>query len=141
MIDGLARNWNHGISPTTSDSQWNKALGEPDPKDYHVIPQGTTMNLQNPVAFRMYDLSGMGPGKDATGDIVATITIPDNSDANAYILRYNNDVVDNNLKRLYTPRSIPTKVWKIPLVEFRKRLIIHFNIAYQRHKIMQMANN
>ena len=33
------------------------------------------MNLHNPGAMRTYDLSGMGPGSDATGDLTKTKTI------------------------------------------------------------------
>jgi hypothetical protein len=126
-IDGLARNWNNGISTTSSTSDWDGALEEHDPEDYNVIPQAI-MNLHNPVAMRTYDLSGMGPGSDATGDFDENENNSDNC---------GNNHVDNNnhAQHLCIPPTVPTKVWKIPLVEFRKRLIIHFDIAYQRHEI------
>jgi hypothetical protein len=123
-IDGLASSWNNGIS-TEAESDWNGALGEHDPDDNHVVPRAI-MNLHNPVAMRTYDLSGMGPGSDA---IFEDAHNPDCGDASSDYVDHSFDNSDS------TGTTAPTAVRKLPLVEFRKRLITHFDIAYQRREI------
>lgn len=108
-------------------SDWDGPLGENDPDDNCVIPQAI-MNLHNPVEMRAYDLSGMGPGDDACLEVAHN---PDNGE---------DDIADrlldsDNHHTCNTVPTLPTKVWKLSLAEFRKRLIIHFDIAYQRHEI------
>ena len=123
--DGFATTWNNGVS--TVDSEWDGPLGEHHPEDDCVIPQAIR-NLHNPVSMRTYDLSGMGPGSDTLPDVV--------EEENAY-----SDGIDNashseqNENETPEQTAVPIVVRNLSLVEFRKRLIKHFDIAYQQRQI------
>ncbi|KAI2507621.1 Plant transposon protein [Fragilaria crotonensis] len=126
--DGFATTWNNGVS--TVDSEWDGPLGEHSPEDDCVIPQAIR-NLHNPVAMRTYDLSGMGPGSDTFPDTIAcadgTAVLDDNTSDNQE--HSNDDVL------IAEQADVPVGVRNLSLVEFRKRLITHFDIAYHRRQI------
>ena len=122
--DGYASTWNNGIPIVHSD--WDGPLGEHNPEDYNVIPQAI-LNLHNPVAMRAYDLSGMGPGSDTF-----YVDNCDNNDSHAF--SHNNDT-SNCTASIDTTQAAPIVLRNLPLAEFRKRLIKHFDISYQRRQI------
>jgi hypothetical protein len=124
--DGFTNNWNNGIpasDPSVPSSDWDGPLGEHDPDDFAVIPRAI-MNLHNPVAMRSYDLSGMGPGAD-------TVLAADTNNSNV-----SEDIpLDEAHNNNSTSNSGATLVRSLSLAEFRRRLIIHFAIAYRRREI------
>ncbi len=94
------------------NSAWNGPLGEHNPEDDCVIPQAIC-NLHNPVSMRTHDLSGMG-NTYADG-------ILDNASHS-----------EHNENETPEQTAVPIVVRNLSLVEFRKRLIKHFDIAYQQ---------
>jgi hypothetical protein len=133
-VDGLSEPWDGGISTSAaaagqddemSGGGWDGEMGQYDEEDFGVLP-AAVRNLNNPVAMRSYDLSGMGPGSDAIltngeelENYVEESAAVDNDDSCS-------DQNVNNQVEL---------VRKLSLAEFRKRLIIHFDIAYHRGEV------
>jgi hypothetical protein len=68
----LSEPWDGGVATTTPaggqddevQGSWDGEMGQYDEEDFALLP-AAIRNLNNPVAMRSYDLSGMGPGSDA----------------------------------------------------------------------------
>jgi hypothetical protein len=124
--DGFATTWNNEVSIVNSD--WNGPLGEHNPEDDCVIPQAIC-NLYNPVSMQTYNLSGMGPGSDTLPDVV--------EEENTYADGILDNASHSEQNENETPEqtAVPIVVRNLSLVEFRKHLIKHFDIAYQQRQI------
>ncbi len=110
------------------NSDWNTPLREHNPEDDCVIPQAIC-NLHNPVSMRTHDLSGMGPGSDTLPDVV--------EEENTYADGIVDDASHSEHNENETPEqtAVSIVVRNLSLVELRKRLIKHFDIAYQQRQI------
>jgi hypothetical protein len=111
----------HSNCHPTSDGDGGP-LGEHDADDFRVIPQAL-LNLHNPEAMRAYDLSGMGPGADVLQEDQQEIFAEDNN--SLPVTMDEQDAVNEGIQ----------VVRNLSLVEFRKRLITHFDIAFHRNEI------
>ena len=129
-VDGLSEPWDGGVATSTTaaggqddDMQggWDGEMGQYDDEDFAVLP-AAIRNLNNPVAMRSYDLSGMGPGSDA---ILADGEELENYVEESIAVDVDNSRDDNQVEL----------VRKLSLAEFRQRLIIHFDIAYHREEV------
>jgi hypothetical protein len=121
--DGLSTSCNNGIP--TIDSKWDGPLGEHHPEDNCIIPQAIC-NIHNPVAMRTFDLSGMGPGSG----IDEADNVYDNAQDNPS--HRSNQGNDDKAKE---QAAVLMAIRNLSLADFRKRLITHFDIAYQRREI------
>ena len=110
------------------NSDWDGPLGEHSAEDHGIIPQAIR-NLHNPVAMRSYDLSGMGPGSDTFFSDIETENVYANGVDNASHQHQHNE------NTTAEQAVVPTVVRNLSLSEFRKRLIMHFDIAYQRREV------
>jgi hypothetical protein len=72
--------------------------------------------------MQSYDLSGMGPGMDT---MLADIN-------NSYVA--DNITLDEVQNNDATSNAVATLVRSLSLAEFRRRLIVHFDIVYRRHE-------
>ncbi|KAI2492141.1 Plant transposon protein [Fragilaria crotonensis] len=122
-VDGLsAEPWDGGVATsTTAGGQnddvpggWDGEMGQYDEEDYGVFPSAIR-NLNNPVAMRSYDLSGMGPGSDAIltdDEELGNYAEESAAVGNDNISSCSDHGVDNQVEL----------VRKLSLAEFRKRL-------------------
>jgi hypothetical protein len=124
-IDGLDVRWEDGIS-----SDWERELGQHD-----CFDETTDNNIDNgalpdairrliaPVASRTYDLSSMGRGNDRVDSSL--------------------DDMDEAAVEDPAPHELPpidedgvTNVRDLSLDYFRRKLITHFDIAFQRGEVI-----
>jgi hypothetical protein len=123
-VDGLSEPWDGGVATTTPaggqddevQGSWDGEMGQYDEEDFAVLP-AAIRNLNNPIAMRSYDLSGMGPGSDA---ILTDCDELESYDLEERIAVGNDNSTDDQVEL----------VRKLSLAKFRQRLIIHFDIAY-----------
>ena len=65
-VDGLSAPWEGAVSTNTVEDEdevmggWDGEMGQHDEEDFGVLP-AAIRDLNNPVAMRNYDQSGMGP--------------------------------------------------------------------------------
>ena len=122
--DGLSEPWDGRVATTTPaggqddevQGSWDGEMGQYDEEDFAVLP-AAIRNLNNPIAMRSYDLSGMGPGSDA---ILTDCDELESYDLEERIAVGNDNSTDDQVEL----------VRKLSLAKFRQRLIIHFDIAY-----------
>ena len=111
-IDGLAAEWDNGVP-----SEWEGELGDHNVNDI----SRAALNLHNPVEVRRHDLSGMGAGTD-------TVTFE------AEQPLYEDEVQMSPATVQYAHNHVqPVRL--LTLKDFRSRLVVHFDIAYQRNEI------
>jgi len=122
-VDGLAEEWGEGLP-----SDWEGDLGDHEAEDVERIPVPNAIRrLNNPAAVRAYDTSGMGAGDDRQND-------DDTPDLNLLF-----SVVANVQRETSMDGSIV--VHKLSREAFRKKLITHFDIAFQRREIQWPRRN
>ena len=131
-VDGLSETWDGGVATCTAagvqegdDVQggWDGEMGQYDEEDFAVLP-AAIRNLNNPVAMRSYDLSGMGPGSDAI--------LTDGEELETYVEEC---IASNAANNNHSSNDQAELVCELSLAEFRQRLINHFNIAYHRGEV------
>jgi hypothetical protein len=134
-VDGLSEPWEGGVSTSTTaggqdddtGAGWGGEMGNYDEEDFGVLP-AAIRNLNNPVAMRSFDLSGMGPGSDAI--------LSDGEELRQYVEE--SAAVDNDDTSCSSHNHMNNQVQlvrKLSLAEFRKRLIVHFDIAYHQGEV------
>ena len=115
-IDGLCDRWEEGV-PCFYETT--------DNEDTDNLPF-SIQKLVNPSTRRSSDVSGMGHGNDA--DL-------DNNDDDSF-----DDEVDNDIP--ITPDEDGyVIIQNLSLNQFRKKLIIHFNIAFKQNKVKWPQRN
>ena len=107
-IDGISAVWQNGVRVWASD--WSGPLGELEFEGVREEVPNAIARLSMNLDPRNYDLSGMGPGEDVTGDE----TVP--YERSHQIMR--------------------SSVSNLTLTEFRSRLIEHFDLAFHRNDIV-----
>ena len=109
-IDGLSDGWENGVK-----SHW-------ETEEDNEIPFALR-RLHNPSKSRKYDISGMGKGNDMDWDSYN----PNIEDI---------DVDENNSVSSEKDSDGNIVVRKMPLQQFRSKLIRHFNIAFHKHELV-----
>ena len=117
-VDGLCEGWENGVR-----SNW-----ETDVDDENDLPFALR-RLKNPSKERTYDTSSMGVGPDCQ-------KTPDQDNDCLYIASEK-----NLLKEFSSNDETVVSVNKLPLQIFRKKLITHFNIAFQRNELVWPKRN
>jgi len=107
-------------------------MGQHDEEAFGVLPV-VVRNLNNPVAMRSYDNSAMGPGSDAI------LTDEELAEYLEEASQVSED--DDNTSTILAGSDHVQLVRKLSLAEFRKRLIVHFDIAYQRGEVKWPTKN
>jgi hypothetical protein len=118
-VDGLDERWEQGVP-----SEWEGRLGEFDTTrevEERGIPQAIE-RLQNPSILRSYDTSDQGIRN----------SVQTEADSN---------VAQNTSNNNATTWDGVVHVRDLSLVEFRARLIEHFDILYEQHKIQWPQRN
>ena len=111
---------------------WDGEMGQHDKEDFGVLP-AAIRDLNNPVALRNYDQSGMGPGCDAI------LTDKEVADC---VEEMSQQVTDDDTTTSILAGSDHVQlVRKLSLAEFRKRLIVHFDIAYNLGEVKWPTKN
>ena len=118
-VDGLAERRQEGVC-----SDWEGEMGE---FDRHEIPTAI-QRLQSPVATRNYDLSGMGNGDDVA-EVARASTAEALECEQAAATAKDQEVSRGNA----TQATISVK--RLSMRYFKKKLIEHFDIAFQRHEV------
>ena len=120
-IDGLDERWGDGVA-----SEWEGSLGDHDVNEI----SRAVLNLHNPVDVRNYDLIGLGVGSD--------VHFPHDDDNSIVMMETevlcNDEVPMSGVVQQLHPRRVQS-VRLLTLNDFRSRLIVHFNIAFQKNEV------
>ena len=112
-IDGLSSQWEEGIN-----CDYN-VEDDMDDMPYSI------QRLINPATRRVEDISGMGRGNDYDTDLFHDSNT-DERDINSVVYQSSDGYI---------------KVNELSLDEFRRRLITHFNIAFQQNQVRKPSRN
>jgi hypothetical protein len=118
-IDGLNNEWVNGVHVIVG-SDWDGPMGRSDFEGVRVDIPYSIARLSTNLDPRNYDLSGMGPGVDVVGRI------------NDFAARESEERVRQQLR---------SSISNMSLTEFRRRLIVHFDILFKENKIVWPKNN
>ena len=140
-VDGLSAPW-EGAVPTNAAAGrnevdemmggWDGEMGQHDEEDLGALPLAIR-NLNNPVAMRSYNQSEMGPGSDAI------LTDEELAEYLEEASQVTED--DDDTSNILAGSDHVQLVRKLSLDEFRKRLTVHFDIAYQRGEVKWPTKN
>ena len=119
-VDGLDEKWEDGVA-----SEWEGELGQFEPTD---IPEAIA-RLRSPDASRNYDLSRQGPGSDVMDDVAESLR----AEAAAG--------VEGGEDELSAEGAAPIAVNTLTMKCFRRRLIHHFEIAFQKGEVTWPRRN
>ena len=114
-IDGLCSNWTEGVPCYYTNDNFD---------DYDELPF-SVQRLINPATQRIGDLSGMKYGNDCNVERNNTDN-NDNEDTENIVLADEDGYI---------------KLQDLTMDQFRKRLIIHFNIAFSKKKLVWPTRN
>ena len=117
-VDGLDRCWMNGVP-----SDWEGEMGQQSPEDVERYSDPTPQaleRLRSPATSRGYDTSGMGPGEDI-GDSAGEMEVPQPPRPEA---------TDDS-----TPPDGVRVVRKLSSPYFRRKLVEHLNILWQRKEL------
>ena len=109
-VDGLCDRWEEGV-PCFYDINDNDDMNE--------LPY-SIRKLVNPSTNRSNDISGMGNGNDVDSEVEDDNSSGDDEDYNTPITQDEDGYI---------------KLQDLSLHQFRKRLIVHFNIAFKQNKV------
>ena len=112
-IDGISSVWENGVRIIHSD--WEGPLGNLDLDGVREDIPNAISHLSTNFDPRNYDLSGMGPGEDVTGEEM--------------------------LSAERTNMLMRSSVSNLTLAEFRKRLVEHFDISFHRNDLVWPSKN
>jgi DDE superfamily endonuclease len=137
-VDGLSAPWEGAVPTNTVEDDevmggWDGEMGQHDDEDFDVLP-AAIRDLNNPVEMRNYDQSGMGPGSDAI------LTDEELADCVEEMSQQATDDDTSTSILAGSPDHVQL-VRKLSLAEFRKRLIVHFDIAYNRGEVKWPTKN
>ena len=118
-IDGLNNEWVNGVHVIVG-SDWDGPMGRSDFEGVREDIPYSIARLSTNLDPRNYDLSGMGPGVDVVGGI------------NDFAARESEERVRQQLR---------SSISNMSLTEFRRRLIVHFDILFKENKIVWPKNN
>jgi len=107
-IDGISAVWRNGVRIWGSD--WTGPLGDLDFEGVREEVPNAIARLSTNLDPHNYDLSGVGPGEDITGDE----TVP---------FEHSRQVLTSSVSNL-------------TLSEFRSRLIEHFDLSFHRNDLV-----
>jgi hypothetical protein len=110
-IDGLNGEWENGV-PT---SDWEGTMGDMDFEGLHDGVAHTIARLGTNLNPRNYDSSGMGPGNDLVGEVY--------------------DVCDSDSEE-GEDISTSLTINNLSLPFFRRQLVTHFSILFERNLII-----
>lgn len=113
-VDGLDEKWEDGVV-----SDWQRHMGEND-----AAPEAIR-RLLTPAQARNYDTSAMGRGSDCVGAAVDDNRLDDDTDQAAVETDTDGRIVVGAMK----------------MKAFRKKLITHFNIAFQKREVVWPKRN
>ncbi len=111
-IDGLNGEWENGV-PT---SDWEGPMGDMDFEGLYNGVAHTIARLSTNLNPRNYDTSGMGPGNDLVGEEVYDVCDSDSEEG----------------EDISTSQTINN----ISLPFFRRQLVTHFSILFERNQII-----
>lgn len=98
---------------------WDGVLGEVDAEDLETTPFALR-RLASPSEYRNYDTSGIGPGEEEFEDDGV-----EGGEAGVHDEANELDVETDGVR----------DVAKMSLMDFREKLVIHFNVKFSRHEI------
>ena len=114
-IDGLDEVWTDGVSASASD--WTGEMGMHDFEGVGTEIPNAIARLSTNLEPRSYDLSGMGPGEDAINTHPVGIDL------------------GHDLELISPPSGVRV-VKDLGLGYFRRRLVEHFDILWQRNEVV-----
>ena len=115
-VDGLCDRWEEGV-PCFYDTN--------DNDDMETLPY-SIRKLVNPNTNRTTDISGMGNGNDVDSEVEDDNSSEDDEDDNTPITQDEDGYI---------------KLRDLSLNQFRKKLIMHFNIAFKQNKVKWPQRN
>lgn len=104
------------------DAEWDGSFGEHDDRDIQTVP--ALKRLNDRVAARKYDSSGMGRGNDRVDDENI-----DHEDIDNEVIEYIDDNSSNN------EGDEVICVRKLSFNHFRSKLVTHFNISMRKREV------
>ena len=118
-VDGLDERWQDGVA---SDWEVSNEDTDDDVTSTSDTP-GALLRLRHPVRQRNYnDTSGMGPGDDV---LLTENVLEEAYDCSEIVVGVNDGNVGLSMQ----------KVRNMTLIEFRQKLVTHFNIAFQKNEL------
>jgi hypothetical protein len=130
-VDGLDERWTEGVA-----SGWEGSLGDHNVNEI----SRAILNLHNQVDVQNYDLSGLRAGNNIR---IPHHTTPSSqhdehiNDDDSFIVEMEQILCEDHVVQIPGVQLHPVvqSVRLLSLDDFRSRLVVHFNIAFQRNEV------